>query len=373
MKTISLFSGAGGLDIGAAMAGAEIVCCVDTDKDSIETLKSNEITKHSTLICDDIASLTGKQLLRESGYKKNEIDFLIGGPPCQSFSKNNYWTKSGEESLRRKKRMKIAAENSGREFIEDIKLSKAKNRVDVHEDKRTSLVMEYARLIGEISPRGFLFENVQSITHPKNKKYLLEFIKHTEKLGYKVREFRLSSEEFGVAQKRKRVFVLGHKEHLPKEPEVTHSSENSLFLDSVVTSKMAIHKYRFKKYFEEGEIIDGRWSEYLPDIPPGMNYKALTSWAGYKNPIFEAETRFWNFLLKLHPDKPSWTIASNPGPWIGPFHWDNRRLRTIEMAALQSFPSDYVFFGSRRSRVKQIGNAVPPLMAKAAMEALINS
>ncbi len=373
MKTISLFSGAGGLDIGATMAGAEIVCCVDTDNDSLETLRSNNATKHSTFISDDIATLTGHKLLLRCGYKKNEIEFLIGGPPCQSFSKNNYWTKSGVESLRRKIRMKETADSRGREYIEDVVLSKTKRRIEVHEDKRTSLVMEYARLIGEISPRGFLFENVQSITHPKNIKYMHEFIKYTENIGYKVKELRLSSEAYGVPQKRKRVFLIGHKEKYLGEPEITHTDENSLFLEPLTTSKMAIHKFRFKKYFEEGEIIEGRWSEYLPDIPPGMNYKALTSWAGYKNPIFEAETRFWNFLLKLHPDRPSWTIASNPGPWIGPFHWENRRLRTIEMAALQSFPGDYVFFGTRRSRVRQIGNAVPPLMAKAVMEVLINA
>ena len=266
MKTISLFSGTGGLDIGANMAGAEIVCSVDTDLDSLKTLKLNEISNLSTLINDDISNLTGEDILRQCGHSKSDIEFLIGSPPCQSFSKNNYWTKSGEESLRRKKRMKKAAENNGRDFIENIALPKAKKRLEVYEDKRTSLVMEYARLIDEISPRGFLFENVQSITHPKNKKYLYEFINYTEDCGYKVKELRLSSELFGVAQKRKRVFVIGHKKKILRDPEITHSADNSIFLKPLTTSKMAIHKYRFKKYFEEGEIIKGRWSEYIPDM-----------------------------------------------------------------------------------------------------------
>ena len=183
------------------MAGAEIVCSIDTDRDSLETLKLNKSTNPSTLINDDIATLTGKDVLRQCGHKKNEIEFLIGGPPCQSFSKNNYWTKSGKESLRRKKRMKAAAESNGREFLEEVTLSRAKNRVEVHEDKRTSLVMEYARLIDEISPQGFLFENVYSITHPKNKEYLYEFMRFTESCGYKVKELRLGSEQFGVPQK----------------------------------------------------------------------------------------------------------------------------------------------------------------------------
>ena len=317
------------------MAGAEIVCSIDTDKDSIETLKLNHPDSSALFLKEDISMLTGEGILSRCGCKKNDIDLLIGGPPCQSFSKNNYWTKSGEESLRRK-RQRAGAAKSSPKSIEKIALSKSTKRVEVDEDKRTSLVMEYARLISEISPRGFLFENVSSITHPKNKKYLQEFISFAEMYGYKVKVLHLSSEMFGVAQVRKRVFVVGHKKKLLGDPEQTHSADGSMFLNPIVSSKTAIQKFRFKKYFEEGEVIEGRWSKYLPDIPPGKNYKALTSWAGYKNPVFEAETRFWNFLLKLHPDRPSWTIAANPGPWIGPFHWDNRRLRTVEMAAMDS-------------------------------------
>jgi len=370
MRTISLFSGAGGLDVGATMAGAEVVCCVDNDKDSLETLKLNAGERPPTILHADISILTGEDILSACGYKKGDIELLIGGPPCQSFSKNNYWTQSGEESLRRKKRRQASAAAAGREFLEELTLAKSKKRVEVHEDKRTSLVMEYARLIDEISPRAFVFENVLSITHPKNKKYLQEFKDFVENCGYNIKEYRLSSEQFGVAQKRKRVFVVGCKDGDLEEPLVTHSNDESLNLKSITTSKDAIHAYRFKKYFEEGEIIDGRWSAYLPDIPPGMNYKALTSWAGYPNPIFEAETRFWNFLLKLDPNKPSWTIAASPGPWVGPFHWENRRLRAVEMAAIQSFPHGYKFFGTRRSKIRQIGNAVPPLMAKAVIELL---
>lgn len=371
MNTISLFCGAGGLDIGATMAGANVVCCIDTDPDSLETIRLNHTGPSSSIINGDVSELTGKDILKACGQKKSDIEYMIGGPPCQSFSKNNYWTKSGHEALRRKTRMKASAEEVGRTFIEHLDLPKPKNRISVQNDHRTNLVMEYARLIEEISPKGFLFENVSSILHPANKAFLFEFINHTEKCGYKTRLLQLNSENFGVAQMRKRVFVTGHKEKTPAEPEQTHSSNSSLFLRPVQGSKEAISKFKGTKFFEEGEIIEGRWAEFLPDIPPGMNYKALTSWAGYKNPIFEAETRFWNFLLKLHPDKPSWTIASSPGPWIGPFHWKNRRLRSIEMAAIQSFPDGYKFYGSRRSRVKQIGNAVPPLMAKAVLEALM--
>ena len=371
MNTISLFSGAGGLDIGATMAGANVVCCIDTDPDSLETIRLNQNAHLPTIINGDVSELTGNEILKVCGMKKNDVDFMIGGPPCQSFSKNNYWTKPGHESLRRKKRMKAAAEDAGRSFIEHLQLPKSKKRVEVCNDHRTNLVMEYARLIEEISPKGFLFENVSSILHPANKTFLFEFIKHTQKNGYKTRLLQLSSENFGVAQIRKRVFVIGHKDKTPDQAELTHSSDDSLFLKPIKGARESIFKFSGKKFFEDGEVVEGRYAELLADIPPGMNYKALTSWAGYKKPVFEAETRFWNFLLKLHPDRPSWTIASSPGPWTGPFHWDNRRLRSVEMAAIQSFPDGYIFYGSRRSRVRQIGNAVPPLMAKAVFEALI--
>ena len=112
----------------------------------------------------------------------------------------------------------------------------------------------------------------------------------------------------------------------------------------------------------------GTYYSDLCEVPPGKNYKALTAWAGYENPKFVAEKRYWSFLLKLSPDLPSWTITAQPGPWIGPFHWDNRRLRAPEAAALQTFPRGYKFFGTRRSVQKQIGNAVPCLMGKAMIE-----
>ncbi len=119
---------------------------------------------------------------------------------------------------------------------------------------------------------------------------------------------------------------------------------------------------------EQGRIIS---DEELKEIPPGQNYFALSERSGYPNPKFEANKRFWNFLLKLHPNLPSWTIAAQPGPWVGPFHWNNRRLRVPESAAIQTFPEDYHFVGTRRSIQKQIGNAVPSLLGEAMVKHLI--
>ncbi|MBL63433.1 MAG: DNA (cytosine-5-)-methyltransferase [Opitutae bacterium] len=374
MEAISLFSGAGGLDLGAHHAGARVRCCVEWDEDSVDTLKSNLKEHPCAVLKHDISQLSGDQLLSDSDVRKSEVAIMLAGPPCQSFSKNNYWTKNGDESLRRRQRAKRLADKKGEQYIGSTKSRSQVHRVDVDNDIRTSMVMEYARLIKEIQPESYVFENVSSILHPKNKRYLDAFISYTEEIGYSTTQFVASSEEYGVPQKRKRVFVLGMLgKTKPKTPEITHSDNEPLFLLPVVPVKDYIHQFRFKKYHEPEEIFTGRWADYIPEIPPGMNYKALTAWAGHKNPIFEAETRFWNFLLKLSPDKPSWTISANPGPWTGPFHWDNRRLRTTEMAAIQTFPAEYIFKGSRRSKVRQIGNAVPVLLGRAVVKSLVDS
>jgi len=140
-----------------------------------------------------------------------------------------------------------------------------------------------------------------------------------------------------------------------------------------VTAAEAIDGLEVPEFFEPEEVVRGRWADHLATVPPGWNYKAHTAWAGHPEPTFVTETRFWNFLLKLAPDKPSWTIAASPGPWTGPFHWSSRRLRTVEMAALQGFPRGYKFSGSRRDRVRQIGNAVPPPLAQQMVKSVLDA
>ena len=160
-------------------------------------------------------------------------------------------------------------------------------------------------------------------------------------------------------------------------PVKTHGTEKERMenpqLKPIVNVGDVMSEFNTPEYFEPEEVVQGKYAEDLKEVPPGMNYKALTEWAGYPNPKFIADKKFWNFLLKLSPDQPSWTITAQPGPWIGPFHWDSRRLRTPEIAAIQTFPKGYKFTGSRRSIQKQIGNAVPPLMGKAMVDFLVNS
>lgn len=183
-------------------------------------------------------------------------------------------------------------------------------------------------------------------------------------MGYKFIVYRADALDFGVPQKRKRIFFIASKKGIVGEPIKTHGDE----LEILVNKNLLPHervidwigKFDSDKYFEEEELTTGKtYDEELKQIPPGQNYFALTERSGHPNPKFEANKRFWNFLLKLHPNQPSWTIAAQPGPWVGPFHWNNRRLRVPESAAIQTFPEDYHFVGTRRSIQKQIGNAVP--------------
>lgn len=271
---------------------------------------------------------------------------VIGGAPYQPFSKAGYWVG-----------------NDTRKGIND---------------PRASLVNEYLRVVTDIRPDGFLFENVESLMHPTNKVIIDRFIEIITGAGYDYRIVKANALEYGVPQRRKRLFLIGTKGTFKREePVKTHCAPDrcdATGLKPYETAGRAIAGYEGDEYFEEYEVTKGgTYYEDLCEVPPGQNYKALTAWAGYPNPKFVADKRFWNFLLKLSPDEPSWTVCAQPGPWVGPFHWDNRRLRVPELAAIQTFPKEYKFCGTRRSVQKQIGNAVPCLMGKAMIEYLKES
>jgi DNA (cytosine-5)-methyltransferase 1 len=223
-----------------------------------------------------------------------------------------------------------------------------------------------------------LFENVESLLHPTNKSIADKFLEIVADLGYDYKMVKGNALEYGVPQKRKRIFIIGtkgcFKNELPQKTHCAPEDTKNTGLKRYVTVGDVIAEFDSDEYFEESEVtVGGTYHDDLCQVPPGMNYKALTEWAGYENAKFVADKRFWSFLLKLSPDLPSWTITAQPGPWVGPFHWNNRRLRVPEIAAIQTFPKNYRFYGNRRSVQRQIGNAVPPLMGKAMIEFLKES
>lgn len=343
---VSLFSGAGGLDIASELAGVPVVSSTDIEHDCICTLRANKMFEKTMIIEDDLHNIDSSVFKKCVENSKSKKFIVIGGAPCQPFSKAGYWVG-----------------NQTRRGIND---------------PRAQLVDEYLRVVIDLQPDGFVFENVESLLHPTNKVIVEKFIEIVEESGYKHKIVHANALEYGVPQKRKRLFIIGTKgEFKSIEPRRTNCAPEKCAetgLLPYVNVGEVLSDFAGDDYFEEYEVTrGGTYYDDLCEVPPGQNYKALTAWAGYENPKFVADKRFWSFLLKLSPDKPSWTITAQPGPWVGPFHWDNRRLRAPEAAAIQSFPRGYNFIGSRRSVQKQIGNAVPPLMGKAMIEYLKES
>jgi DNA (cytosine-5)-methyltransferase 1 len=332
------------------------------DSTACETLSKNA-GLHGVVTNADVSELSGDDLRAIAGLTSTDPLILVGGAPCQPFSKAAYWVENGEEA-----RYRRARAAGGQPQKPEIKN-------EARPDERRNLVMEFWRLINESNANGFVFENVPSIRHPKNRPVLDAIKNAAEQAGFYVTEILGKAVEHGVAQKRERVFLLGSRLRQPEIPAATHSlpGKEELYLLPTVSTGEALDGFDDERFFEPEEVVQGKWANHLKYVPPGGNYKAHTAWAGHPNPTFVTETRFWNFLLKLDPAKPSWTLAASPGPWTGPFHWNSRRLRTVEMAALQGFPIDYKFAGSRRERVRQLGNAIPPPMAKAMVAAVMES
>jgi DNA (cytosine-5)-methyltransferase 1 len=361
LPVIDLFAGAGGLGLGARWAGGDLRLSVEIDPTAARTLAASSSRDH-VVVDEDIASLSGRDLRRRAGLSNTDRLVVVGGPPCQPFSKAAYWTDSGEEAAFRRARAQGDA------------VDRRPKRYRARPDERRDLVHEFARILKETKAAGFLFENVMSLLHPRNSSLLRRLLAEFEDQGFAISVVRANAAEYGVPQIRERVFILGSRMAKPETPYPSHViNPGRSGCQSARTAGEALAGLDRAEFFEPEEVVQGRWAEHLAAVPPGWNYKAHTAWGGHPRPTFVTETRYWNFLLKLKPDRPSWTIAANPGPWTGPFHWDNRRLRIREMASLQGFPSDYPFQGTRREKVRQVGNAVPPPLAQVMVASVLKS
>ncbi len=234
------------------------------------------------------------------------------------------------------------------------------------------------RCVRDTLPRVFLLENVHGINYSGKEEgfqllaRLTGRINRTEGTDYRLSWRVLNSADYGVPQVRRRFFLVAHREGERFDfPEPTFRPEEKqrdrqrrLFaahLDSYVTAWDAIGG--IDPSGTEDLRVRGHWADLLPSIPEGENYLWHTSRKGGL-PLFGWRRRYWSFLLKLAKARPSWTIQAQPGPAIGPFHWENRLLTIRETARLQTFPAEISFVGGRQSVQKQIGNAVPSLLAE---------
>ena len=327
MTVLSLFSGAGGLDLGFHLEGFDIRACIELDSYACKTLELNKgkyLSSGCKIYCDDITKLDPAQVKKEIGA----VDFIIGGPPCQSFS--------------------AAGRRAGGVYGVN--------------DTRGSLFWFYAQFLKEFRPKGFLFENVKGILQA-NKNRDWEVIKQSfAELGYRLTYRVLDAAEYGTPQHRERVIMVGWFDELPFKFPKPIFGPNSKDKKPFVTPKAA-----FADIDDPNEIVpkySGKYGHLLADIPPGLNYAFYTERMGHPHPLFAWRSKFSGFLYKLDPNEPSKTLVAHQGKYDGPFHWRNRKLNIPELIRLQGFPIDYQFAGSRVAVEKQIGNSVAPILSR---------
>jgi DNA (cytosine-5)-methyltransferase 1 len=325
IKTLSLFSGAGGLDIGFHQAGFNIIASVEIETSYCATLKANsekgKFFGSSNLIhCEDIRSFD------PSPYKDVGIDCIIGGPPCQTFS--------------------AAGRRAG--------------GVVGTRDARGRLFETYCEILKEIQPKVFIFENVYGIIGANDGAPWKEIIKSFEELGYKLRYEVLDAADYGVPQHRERLIIVGCKDGIFEFPLPTHGPDSQTQTPLVSVAEAVGDLQDKQEEYKDG--VGGLYGHLLPEVPEGLNYAFFTAEMGHPEPKFAWRSKFHDLLYKVDRNRPCRTIKSQPGKFTGPFHWKNRHFNVAELKRLQSFPDDYEIVGSYGKVVEQIGNSVPPRM-----------
>lgn len=335
LKLISIFSGGGGIDFGFKKAGYDVCLSTDFWKPACETLERNHIgmiVKHA-----DIRDINYKQELSMIGITTKDIDILAGGPPCPAFSKSRFYRKEKKRAL---------------------------------EDENSFTLYEYFRALEEIQPKVFFFENVFGFIYKPHEAAFNLLKEKATLLGYDISYRVVNTANYGVPQIRERFICVGVRKDLNKKPfifpEATHYNPEKTAVDEIsdrrpwVTCGEVIGDLDYDLLEDKDMQAGSKHKDLLKLVPPGDNYLFFTEKRGYPTPVFKWRSRYWSFLLKLSPAKPSWTIQASFSNNMGPFHWKNRFLRINEIKRIQTFPDDYEFCGDFREQWRQIGNAVPP-------------
>jgi DNA (cytosine-5)-methyltransferase 1 len=317
LNTISLFTGGGGMDLGFAAAGYSICLATDIDSYSCKTLELNfgkkrYYRKHAVVV-GDINEITTSRIIKLAGKRANEIDLIMGGPPCQAFS--------------------VFGKRAG---------------VD---DPRGQLVWQYLRLVKEIAPKAFVFENVAGLKSIHDGQLYQNLLKALSLDGqYVVSAHNYNVAELGIPQFRNRILFIGYKKG-KRIPQMNPTHGDGL-----------LAKY---PYVTVGKVLKNM-PEPTDDI---SNHKGrehsqviIDRYTKLKYGERDSKTR----INKLHPDRPSFTIVvgSDAGGGKGHVHpFTPREVTPRESARLQTFPDWWRFYGTGRHVIRQVGNAVPPLFA----------
>lgn len=338
LKGCDIFSGAGGMSLGAEMAGIDIAFAVENDQYAADTFQKNH--KGSKVIVEDIRTVQPTKLISNNPF------VLFGGPPCQGFSLSNTVTRNSK-------------------------------------NKKNDLFEEFLRFIEELEPEWCVFENVEGFRSFQNGKVVKILKKRLEDLGYTVSFDVLMASDYGVPQDRKRFFMVGNKKGIkfkfPKASTIKYTVadaildlpnlQNGDFIESLpyqglannefASSMRANSKFSMQNYVSRNRDYVLERYEY---IGQGENWRAIPSelMANYAN----TDNCHSGIYKRLDSTQPSIVISNyRKNMLIHPFQ--NRGLSVREAARLQSFPDDFIFQGTLMYMQQQIGNAVPPILAKA--------
>lgn len=338
LPVISLFSGCGGMDYGFEAAGFDTAVALEMDGDCCRTLRAN---RDWPVMETDVFAVTASDILNTAGLRPRQAALLIGGPPCQPFSKSGYWAKGDSSRLN---------------------------------DPRANTLKAYLHVLEAAQPEAFVLENVSGLAFTGKDEglslLLREIVAINRRTGCNYRPVWriLKAAEYGVPQLRERLFLVASRDGIgfdfpsarfvepdPAEPHLVLQESYRTCWDAFgdVTVDEA----------QDDLALRGKWADLLPSIPEGHNYLWHTERGGGE-PLFGWRRRYWNFLLKVAKDRPSWTIQAQPGPSTGPFHWENRRFSRRELCRIQTFPDNVHITGGYLDAHRQIGNAVPSLLAE---------
>lgn len=335
MKIIDLFSGVGGLSLGFEEAGFQTVASVDLWDDAIETFNHNRLDKVGLVM--DITKFNNNVLPKI--LRDNQITGVIGGPPCQGYS--------------------------------SARLSDKSERVDGINEDRNQLYLEFFRTVKMARPEFFLLENVRGMVSLNDGAFVKDILNRFGRLGYSIEYKVLNAADFGVPQNRLRVFFVGLKDRsfVFPEPRSNVVTAEQALSDLPLDPTYGVQEYatQSKNQYQrrlrlgskkvlnhEGTKHSEKTVEIISLIPDGGSIKSLDE--SYWN-----VRKFNKAFQRMDSQKPSHTIDTGHRNY---FHYKANRIPTVrESARIQSFPDLFEFKGSKTSQFKQVGNAVPPLLA----------
>ena len=340
LNCIDLFCGCGGLSLGFEKAGINVLVGIDAWQDAITTFNYNH--KNSKGICADLSTLEPSEIEKELNGKS--VDLIIGGPPCQGFSV------------------------AGKRIVDDV---------------RNKLYKNFVRFVEYYKPKAFMMENVPNILSIGGGIVRDSIVKDFSELGYKVVYQVLTASNYGTPQNRRRAVFVGFKngfefkfpertveklitssEALSDLPENSLEDGTSYPIASNCDYQKLMRCNSSKIYNHQITEHSERTKKIIALVPDGGNYKNLPEELQQTRKVHIAWTR-------LNSQKPSFTIDTGHRHH---FHYKWNRIPTVrESARIQSFPDDFIFLGTKTSQYKQVGNAVPPLMAEAIAKKIMES